>query len=47
MLPALIKLAPVNEPPEPVPVIMVLAITLPALMLPVYVVKYAPTFALP
>ena len=37
MLPALIKLAPVNEPPEPVPVIMVFAIILPAEMLPVYV----------
>ena len=89
ILPALIKLAPVNEPPEPLPVIMllatilpdaitfgdvkliapnavifklpvdvivaaiavgeiiVLAITLPAVILPVYVVRNAPTFALP
>ena len=89
IFPALIKFAPVNEPPEPLPVIMllatifpdaiifgdvklivpaavifklpvdvmvaaiavgeriVLAITLPALILPVYVVRNAPTFALP
>ena len=89
ILPALIKLAPVNEPPAPLPVIMllatifpdaiifgdvklivpaavifklpvdvmvaavavgeriVLAITLPALILPVYVVRNAPTLAFP
>ena len=44
---ALIKLAPVIVPPNPLPEIIVLAITLPALMLPVYVVRYAPTLALP
>ena len=41
---ALIKLAPVNEPP--VPIIIVLAIIFPAEILPVYVVKNAPTLAL-
>ena len=29
ILPALIKLAPVNEPPDPLPVIMLLATILP------------------